>query len=347
MIAGAGPAPVRVGVLGLGKIARTRFIPAALRCPLVAVTAIGTRRAHELDARAVGLDPGVRLLSPEALFQEGKAVVDAVYIALPNDLHTAAVRSCAEAGLHVLCEKPLSSRLSEALACRKRCLERGVLFAEAFAFRHDSRQQRVLELIRAGVIGELRLFEATFSYFLDDLTNIRLMPEREGGALMDVGCYGVDAARLLFGAEPIAALGYRTVDPRSGVDDLTAATLVFPGRALATITASTRLARQHTYRARGTAGSIVVPFAFNPKDDDPREILIERAGDSPWVESCPPTSTFDAQILHFARAVQAGELRMRWPTEDGVANAAVLDALHRSLREGRVIELGEEASGVA
>src|SRR5205823_2542083 len=93
---------------------------------------------------------------------------------------------CAAAGLHVLCEKPLAERRDAALRCRQACAEHGVLLAEAFMYRHDPRHRRVRELIQADRIGPVHLVEATFSYVLEDLSNIRLRADRHGGALRDV-----------------------------------------------------------------------------------------------------------------------------------------------------------------
>jgi xylose dehydrogenase (NAD/NADP) len=326
---------IRWGVLGLGKIARTRFLPALEAVPEAKLAAVGSRQPEEAVRGMLPLTAMPKILSYEALVAAGRSLADAVYIALPNDLHEEWVLRCAEAGLHVLCEKPLSDSHAAALRCRQRCMAQGVLLAEGFMYRYDPRHRRVQELIDAGAIGRASLIEATFSYILEDLQNIRLRPERLGGALMDIGCYGIDLARFLFREEPVEVSARALWGERSGVDELTALALLFPSGRLATVTVSTHLARYHNYRVRGSEGMITVPNAFIPRDNEVGYIELDAVGCEPRREEFPPCAPFVAELEQFCRAVRARDATLLAPLEDGVANAWVLEAARRALNEGQ------------
>ncbi len=323
---------VRFGVLGGGKIARTRFFPsiASMR-DSAELIAVGTRRSQALAPADLGLADGVRLLPYDEIVNRGRDLVDAVYIALPNDLHVPWILRCLKAGLHVLCEKPLTASRAEAMRCRRESERRGVLLAEACMARHDVRYARVRELIDDGRLGQVHLLEASFSFFLEDLANIRLRRERQGGALLDVGCYGIDIARFVFGAEPVEMTARCLRGSSSEVDEVVAATLLFEGGRMATVTASTHLARYHSCRIRGSHGMVTVPDAFIPDVNKPTRIVVEFAGGERHEEESPPASPYRDQIVHFIHAVRAGDRKRLPPSEDGVANAGILEAALRSM----------------
>ncbi len=333
---------VRFGVLGIGKIARTRFLPAIARVPGVSITALGTRRVA-LSLGDLPLSTSPVVLDYDSLIAAGRSLVDAVYIALPNDLHVEWTVRCAEAGLHVLCEKPLSLDAADARRAEDACNSSGVLLAEGFMYRFDPRHRRVRDLIATGQLGEIGFCRAHFSYPLDDLGNIRLQADHQGGALADVGCYGIDVSRFLLDAEPVTASARCHYGVVSRVDELTVATLDFPGGVEAVVVASTGLARRHEYQIFGSRGSILVPNAFVPRDHEPTEIVVEtEAGRA--VEPFPPFSPFVAEIEHFAAAVRRPAPMLLPPVEDGLANAAVLAALRHSLRLGQTMEVDHQPS---
>ena len=328
------PDRLRFGVLGFGKNARTRFLPAIVRVPSVCLTAIATRHPEQIDLASFPVTEPVQILRYEELL-EHRQLLDAVYIALPNDLHQEWVLRCAEAGLHVLCEKPLTSQQAGALRCRQRCQQQGVLLAEGFMYRLDPRHQRVKELMQNGTVGQVHLLETSFSYVLEDLNNIRLQPERLGGALMDVGCYGIDCARLLFG-QPVQVAASCVRGENASVDQLVAVTLVFPAGRMAVVTASTHLARHNAYCVRGTHGNITVPNAFNTPNEEPTRIVIDFATGEQQTEDFPPFRAFESEIAHFAQAVRFPDPVRLLPMEDGVANSEVLEAaLHFLQIDGR------------
>ncbi len=321
--------PLRIAVLGLGKVAKTRFLPATSHVPGVRITALGTRQPDRLNPRALGLTDDCSITSYHALLDAGRSVADALYVALPNDMHVEWVQRAAQTGLHVLCEKPLTDHREAADSCRAACSAAGVLLAEAFMYRHDPRYARVRELLEAGAIGAVRLVDATFGYRLEDLNNIRLSAARRGGALMDIGCYGLDAVRYLLQDDIVGIQAQCTQGIRSGVDELFVATVQLSSGAMGVVKASTHMARQQSYRICGTEGNIVVPDAFNPLPERPRQLILERDHKEPSTEFFPPFDPFVAEIQVFLNSIRAGYLLS--PLEDGVETASLLQAAITSM----------------
>jgi D-xylose 1-dehydrogenase (NADP+, D-xylono-1,5-lactone-forming) len=262
--------------------------------------------------------------------------VDAVYIALPNSLHEVWTVSAARAGKHVLCEKPVSASAVGAQRMADACRVAGVVFMEAFMWRHHPQQQRVHHLLRDGAIGAPTVLRSSFTFVVSDPANVRLQQDLEGGSLMDVGCYGVNAARWLFEGEPEFALGQQALDPAYGVDTSFAAILRFSDDRLAIIDSSFTTAARNMYSIEGPQGRIQVERAFRP-DADPGRVTLIRPGESEIVEEIPAANQFSLEIDHFAASVEAG--RLLAPAEDGVAQARVVEALYASARTNETIAL--------
>ncbi len=327
------PTPLRWGVLGAANIALKQVIPAIQQSRLGRVVAIASR--DEAKARDAADAAGIPRAygSYEALLADPE--VDAVYNPLPNHLHVPWSVRAAEAGKHVLCEKPIALSADEArtlIAARDRA---GVQVAEAFMVRAHPQWHLVRELVDGGRIGELRHVSGHFSYYRDDPADIRSRPEWGGGGLMDVGCYPVMLARWLFGAEPLDVVALVERDPTFGIDRLTSGVLRF-ARGRATFTCGTQLARHQRMEVFGTAGRIEVEVPFNPPPDRPARVRLDgrAAGDAGEVFELPAVNQFGLQADRFAEAVR-GVGAVPVPLEDAVGNMAVLDALFRSGASGR------------
>src|SRR6185312_7540344 len=220
---------LRIGVLSTARIGLGRFIPGVRAASRQAeVVAIASREQAKADAaaREVGIPRAHG--SYEALLAD--PAVDAIYISLPNLLHHEWTIRCAEAGKHVLCEKPVARSANVAVAMADACQKAGVVYMEAFMYRHHPRQAKVRELLAQDVVGEPRLIRASFCFYMRyPEGNIRVNAALQGGCLMDVGCYTVDAARLCFGEEPSEVTAIQRVVPKYGVDMTFAGVLRFPG----------------------------------------------------------------------------------------------------------------------
>src|SRR5271156_361307 len=227
------PKKVRWGVLSTAKIAVKKVIPAMQKGACSEVIAIASRDRRRAEQLAQELGIAKAYGSYEELLADPE--VEAIYNPLPNHLHVPWSIKAAEAGKHVLCEKPLSLNVAEAkslLAVQERT---GVIIAEGFMVRGHPQWLRVRELIAAGRIGDLRSIQGVFSYFNPDPANIRNVPEYGGGSLMDIGFYPIHTSRWMFGEEPVRVIGLFDQDPQLKVDRLTSAMLEFPsGQAIFT-----------------------------------------------------------------------------------------------------------------
>ncbi len=197
--------PVRIGILGFSDIARRRFIPAADRAGNAVVTAVGTRDAERLGHSLPGGGP-FTVLSYEALLANPD--VDLVYISVPNHLHERWTLNALEAGKHVLCEKPLGLSAASVTRMTDRARAKGLLLAENIAYLLHPVHERVRELIASGRIGRVRQLRAAFGFRLTDRENFRLDPLRGGGAVSDLACYPLSAARHFLSGGRYTFSGY-------------------------------------------------------------------------------------------------------------------------------------------
>jgi predicted dehydrogenase len=269
--------------------------------------------------------------------------VDAVYIPLPNELHKPWVLAAADAGKHVLCEKPLSLESREATLMVEHCRRCGVLLMEAFMWRHQPRTLEIRRLVADGAVGELRLIRSSFSFPIER-GDWRLDPSRGGGALWDVGCYGVNTARLFACAEPVRWQAMALRGP-SGVDLTLAGLLEFPGGVLATIDCSFEQPFRCHYELIGTRGLVEVPDAYLPPADGPPTARLRTIGTGSDIDAGDArvrdleferTDQYVAMVDAFARSVSAGELVE--PAEDGHAQMLALDCLDLAARSPDELE---------
>jgi predicted dehydrogenase len=319
---------LRWGVLSTASIGRVKVIPAIQSAPHCEVVAIASRDAAL--ARSVAGELGIAKAhgSYEALLADPD--VDAVYIPLPNHLHATWAIAAADAGKHVLCEKPLALSAADAEGMIEVADRAGVLLMEAFMYRLHPSWVAVRELIASGRIGSLVAVQSWFSYFNDDPVNIRNIVEVGGGALYDIGCYSINLSRMLFGAEPQRVDGVIVRDPATGTDVVTSGILGF-GTGLASFTCSTRAEDDQRVHVYGTSGRISVEIPFNIPPDRPTRIFVSAGGDPP-VAPLTETITFDVADPYtveadaFAIAVLEGR-PAPVPPADAVANLRVIEAL--------------------
>jgi xylose dehydrogenase (NAD/NADP) len=323
-------APLRWGILGCARITRRGLVPGIRASGAGVLHALASRDPATARARAAEFGIPRAHDSYEALLEDPD--VDAVYIPLPNELHRPWVIAAADAGKHVLCEKPLALDGPEAEGMVAHCRDRGVLLMEAFMWRHQPRALQLRRLIREGAIGALRLIRSSFSFPIA-AGDWRLDPARGGGALWDVGCYGVSAARFFAGAEPADVRSIAHVGP-TGVDLTLTALLEFPGGVLATVDCSFEQPYRCSCELVGTRGVIEVPDAFLPPAQGrptARSRTIGSACDSGATSDdirileFEPINQYAAMVDAFAHSVAAGALLD--PAEDGLAQMIALDRI--------------------
>ena len=321
---------VRWGVLSTARIGVDKVIPAtrkAARCEVVAIASRELARA-QAAASALGIERAYG--SYEALLADPD--VDAVYNPLPNDLHAPWTIAAAEAGKHVLCEKPLAMDAAEAERMIAACEEAGVLLMEAFMYRLHPTWEAVRELVISGRIGELRAVQSWFSYFNDDPNDIRNVAASGGGALYDIGCYSVNLSRMLFGTEPVRIQGSVTRDPVTGIDTLTSGILGFAD-GVATFTCAIRAEPDQRVHIYGANGRISFEIPFNIPPNLPTRVFVTAGGDPPVrpeteVLTFDPANEYTIQAERFAAAV-LDRTPVPIPPSDAVGNLRVIEELFR------------------
>ena len=321
---------VRWGVLGTAKIALTKVIPAMQRSEWCEIVAIASRDFAKADESAERLEIPKAYDSYEELLADDS--IEAVYIPLPNHLHVPWTIKAAEAGKHVLCEKPIALSATEARTLIDVRDRTGVRIQEAFMVRTHPQWLETRRLIHSGKIGALRSITGFFSYFNPDPTNIRNQLDLGGGALMDIGCYPITISRFLYETEPRRVLGLIERDAKNGTDTLTTAVLDFPN-GHSTFTCSTRLAPYQRMIFHGTEGRIEVLIPFNAPHDHPTQILLNDE-----VIEFPICDQYEIQGTLFSRAIRENR-EQEIPLEDAINNMIVIDAVFRSATTGQWEEL--------
>jgi len=320
---------VKWGIVSTADINR-KVIPGAHASDKVELVGVASRDQDRADAYAREWDIPRAYGSYEALLADPD--IEAVYISLPNTLHAEWSIKALDAGKHVLCEKPFTRHPEEVNAAFEAAERNGRLLSEAFMYRHNPQTAKLVDLVRDGVIGELRLIRSAFSYGLYDHENIRLRTDVEGGALMDVGCYNVSGSRLL-GGEPERVWGEAWYGP-SGTDWVFNGTLRFPGDVLATFDCATALSERDELEAIGSEGSLFL--------DDPWHcvhplIELRRNGGSERIE-LEPVDSYRLELENLSDAIR-GEGRLLLGREDALGQAKVLEALHRSATTAEPVSL--------
>ena len=334
-------APLSIGVLGAARIARL-FVEAVRPSAKVAVTAVASRDAGR--AAAFARDTGIARVhaSYDALFADPD--IEAVYVPLPNNLHATWSIRAAEAGKHVLCEKPLAGAAADARAMFDAAKRAGVYLVEAYPYRAQPQTRRMLQLLAEGAIGRPVLVQASFGFPLADAANIRMSPDLAGGALMDAGSYPVSLVRVVAGAAPRRVSAMSQWGP-SGVDLSTLATLEFADGLLAQISCTFATARHRHAFIAGDAGSIATTYYNDTSAAFPPLLEVRRG--TGWdaarelIETAM-TSGFLAEAESFHDLVRAGWSHWSGATPDeSIDIARTLDALAASARQRAPVDVAD------
>jgi predicted dehydrogenase len=326
---------LRFGVLSTAKIARQKVIPPmqrAERCEVVAIASRDLARGREVAAE-------LRIAHAYGSYEELLAdpAIDAVYIPLPNHLHVPWTIKAAEAGKHVLCEKPIGITVADAQLLIETRDRTGVRIQEAFMVRTHPQWLRAREIVHEGRIGELKAIYGHFSYHLTDPANIRNVLGWGGGGLLDIGCYPITTSRFITRTEPrrVAALIER--DPDLGIDRLGSVMLDFPG-VQAIFTYATQLTPRQTMQLIGTTGRLEIEIPFNAPVDRPCRLHLYDGADlgltvAETIE-IPTCDQYGLMADAFAASIQEGR-EQPVPLEDSLLNMRVIEAVLRAAESGR------------
>ena len=256
--------------------------------------------------------------------------IDAIYNPLPNSLHAEWSIKCAKAGKATLCEKPFASDAAEAQSIVDAFERQEVLLAEAFMYRFHPQHAKVKEIVAKGGIGELKIINSSFTFYISDEANIRLSKALAGGGLMDVGCYCVNLMRFMTGEEPERVTAAGIIGPTTGVDEILAGTLMFPSGVIGHFDCGLRAHRQQSYRLKGTSGSIVVPSSFTP-DKNTGSIVQHWQGEQYTEYQIPAIDHYQLMVEDFADALLHNR-EPRFPPSDAVKNMELVDKLIAQVR---------------
>lgn len=328
---------VRYAVIGLGNIAQVAVLPAFSHAKenseLVALVSSDAEKRAELGKR-YGVEHVGSYDELEGVLERSQA--DAAYIATPNSTHRELTERIAKAGVHVLCEKPMATSVADAEAMIRVCEENDVKLMVAYRLHFEEANLKAIETLKEGKIGEVRAFVSEFSQQVRP-GDIRTRRDLGGGALFDMGIYCLNAARYLFGSEPIEVFAFQTSgdDRFHGVDETTMAVLRFPGHKLAQFVSSQGLADTSSYRVLGSKGTLRLEPAYGFAGELECHLTIEGKLDT---FTYPKRDQFAPELVHFSDCI----LEDREPApsgEEGLADVRVLEAIATSARTGQSVLL--------
>ncbi len=287
--------------------------------------AIASRDALRAEEAAAHYDIPQPYGSYEELLDDPH--VDVVYIPLPNHLHCEWVEKAADAGKHILCEKPLTLNAKEAAHLQAYCRDKNVQLMEAFMYKFHPRWQYLREILRNGEIGQIQAIQTNFSFYNDDDENIRNKYRDGGGAIYDIGCYSISTARFITGAEPDRVISLIDRKSTFGIDTLCSAILDF-GTVQAQFTVGIRNFPRQQVQIFGTGGHISVDMPFNAYNDVSLNLCITTHLGTRHVNFAP-ADQYLLEIEAFSQAIQSAATTPI-PIQDAVNNMAVIDAIFAS-----------------
>jgi len=322
------------GLLSTASINR-RLLEAIEETEVAEAVAVASRDARRAEAYAQANGIPKAYGSYEALLED--PAVDAVYVPLPNSMHVEWTLRALEAGKHVLCEKPFSRRPAEVDRAFELADSKGLVLSEAFMWRHHPQTKRLAELVGQGAVGRLRLVRAAFGFPLGATRgpdDTRLSPELDGGSLMDVGCYCVNAIRL-FAGQPERVEGEQVLG-ESGVDVCFAATLRCPAEVLGQLDCGFVVPDRAALEVVGEEGSLVVGDPWHARV--PGIELRGEDGTRTETISVERANSYRLEIEDLCAAI-AGNTAPLLGRDDAVGQARTIDALYRSADGAGAVEL--------
>lgn len=326
---------LQLGILGVSGFFRKKIAIPVAKSPMIEICAIASRSAEKAKEAAKQYNIPQSFDSYEALLASEQ--VEAVYIPLPNHLHAQYIKKAADAGKHIICEKPIALNATEAQDCITYADEKGVKVMEAFMFKFHPQWQHVRELIQMREIGNVQGVHVFFGFNNTDPKNIRNMKESGGGALLDIGCYAVSCSRFLLNAEPKRVISQVQFDPQFGTDIFFSGLMDF-GNAHAQFTVGTQTFPYQRVDIHGSAGMITIELPFNMHADIEARVVVSTSVGTREI-SLGPEDQYILEFEAFAKAIRNDEEVPILPI-DAIRNMTVLDALMESSRKGSWVEIG-------
>ncbi len=329
---------IRYAVVGLGHISQVAILPAfdhAENSELVALVSDDENKRNELSTKH-GVEKTFTYAEFDQCLSSG---VDAVYIAVPNHLHKEYAVRAARAGVHVLCEKPMAVNEAECREMIEAAEQTRVKLMIAYRLHFEKGNLEAIKIAQSGKLGEVRYFTSEFSQQVAE-GNIRVTytPEQGGGPVFDMGVYCINAARYLFGDEPVEALAASESRPQerfSKVEEMTSIILRFPNHRLATITCSFGAADISRYTLAGDEGTLTLDPAYEYAGAIKHQLVI---GDKKRQRTFAKRDQFAAELVYFSDCI----LRDKEPEPsglEGLADVRIVNAIYESVRTGKPVRI--------
>lgn len=325
---------LKVGILGVARIATTKVIPPMHGCHYAQPVAIASRTLAKAEQAKADLGLARAYGSYEELLADPE--IDLIYNPLPNHEHVGWTTKAAEAGKHVLCEKPLGVSEADARQLLEVRDRTGKAIQEAFMVRTHPQWHKVRAILERGEIGPLRAITGTFSYHNVDPTNVRNVKEWGGGGLLDIGCYPITTSRFVTGQEPRRVVATIEHDPSTGIDRSGSVILDFGGFT-STFTYGTQMVGRQTMSFIGETGRVEVEVPFNAPNDRPCRLWLDKGElhqDARELIEIPTCDQYGIMMDAFAKAIIEGN-RQPVPLEDSMRNMRVIDAVFRAAEHRR------------
>ncbi|HEX4452184.1 MAG TPA: Gfo/Idh/MocA family oxidoreductase [Kofleriaceae bacterium] len=328
---------LRMAVIGQGYFAQAAILPAIEQLPDVELTALISGSRHKLDE--LGERYNVRTLCDydqlDGLLASGR--IDAVYIAVPNDLHARLAVLAAKRKIHVLCEKPMAPTDAECFEMIRACEQSNVKLMIAYRLHFESANLVAVELARSGDIGEPRIFSSTFTQQVRE-DNVRTQPRRGSGPVYDVGVYCINAARYIFRAEPVevSAMRFASRDPRfRAIDEAISVTMRFPNERVAQFTCSFGAHARAHYEVIGTDGFLELDHAYEYGSSIQMHV---EGVHGPRLRTFEQRDQIAGEVEYFARCIREDKAPEPGGYE-GLADVRIIQAIMSSARFGRAVPI--------
>jgi len=319
---------VRWGIIGTASIARRRFMPALLKSDKSEAVAIGSRDPGKAQVFASEFNIAEHYGSYQEVLNDPN--VEAVYIPLPNQMHSEWTIKAANAGKHILCEKPMALCAGQAQEMADHCASKGVLLMEAFMYRLNPRTLKVKEVIENGMLGEVRTMIAQFGFTINPQDYTRLNNTPGAGALMDTGCYCINISRYLFGEEPVAVIAQQRKHEEFDCDISTSAILEFSGGRTSLISSSFETGFRSAIDVAGSEAVLRVNRFFTPQNEGVIGFTVETRNMQTHLFETDAVDQFLVETDCFADCIREGREIPLDPHKDAVSNARVIDAIRHS-----------------
>jgi predicted dehydrogenase len=331
---------IRYAVVGLGYIAQVAVLPAfahARKNSLLAALVSDDEEKRKELGETYGIERVYTYSQYEECLKSGE--IDAAYIALPNSMHREFTERAAQAGIHVLCEKPMAVTEEDCQAMIAACADAGVKLMIAYRLHFEPANLGAIEIVKSGAIGEPKYFSSSFSLPVVE-GNIRVQREMGGGTMYDIGVYCINAARCLFGANPseVTAMSANSGDRRfEGVDETTAVVMRFPGERIATFVCSFSGADMSSYQIVGTKGVLRLEPAYDYVTKLKRFLTIDGKTTE---KTFTRKDQFAPELIYFSDCI-LNDKEPEPSGEEGLIDVHIVRAIYESAQIGQTVTLAD------